>query len=412
MSLKTDRRRYLQGIGLAGVTGLAGCLGNLGGGGGRGDIMLGILMGVTGGLEQLGPPIRDSAQLAVQQVNDADVDFTIDSQFEDTQTDPNAGISAAESLSSSGYPMIAGALSSTVTIQVAKNVTIPNEIVQMSPASTSPAITDLDDNDFVWRTTPTDALQAQVMANIAINRLGASTTSTFALNNDYGQGLAQAYAKAFKNKGGQVLAEVSFEPEQGSYTAPLSQAMADNPDVLMIVGYPASGVQIFRDFYANYDPSATDILVPDGLKDSELPGNVGNPMSNVTGTAPLSTGPGRDAFESMYKEAYGASKVPFRAQSYDAAAVLMLANAAAGENDGPTVRDQVTSVAQDGGTKVTASNLPEGLEMAANGDNINYQGAAGSITFDDAGDIAAATYEYYGYGEQGLHTIDTIRYSK
>lgn len=411
MSPEFNRRSFVKGFGLAGMGSLAGCLGGIGGGG-RGDIMLGILMGVTGGLEQLGPPIRDSAQLAVDQVNDSDVDFTVDSQFEDTQTDPNAGISAAESLSSAGYPMVAGALSSTVTIQVANNVSIPNEIVQMSPASTSPAITDLNDNDFVWRTTPTDALQAQVMAEIARQRLNASTTSYLALNNDYGQGLAQAYAQAFKDRDGEVLTEVSFEPEQGSYTSPLNQAMQDNPDVLMIVGYPASGVQILRDYYADYDPSATDILVPDGLKDSELPGNVGNPMSNVTGTAPQSTGPGRDAFESMYQEAHGSSQVPFRAQSYDAAAVLMLANAAAGENSGPAIRDQITNVAQDGGTEVTASNLPEGLGMAANGDDVNYQGASGSITFDDAGDIAAATYEYFGYGDQGLHTIDTIQYSK
>ena len=406
-----DRRTFLKGIGLAGVTSVAGCLDNVGGGG-RDDIRLGILMGVTGELAQLGPPIRDSAQLAVDQVNDADVDFTVDAQFEDTQTDPNAGISAAESLSSSGYPMIAGALSSTVTIQVANNVAIPNEMVLCSPASTSPAITDLSDNDYVWRTTITDALQGQVMANIARERLNAESTATFALNNDYGQGLAQVYAQAFGDAGGEVTNEVIFEAEQGSYTSKLNQAMQGDPDVLMIVGYPASGVQILRDWYDDYDPSQTDILVADGLKDEELPGDVGNPMNNVTGTAPLSSGPGRDAFESMYQEAHGTSQTPYRAESYDAAAVLMLANAAAGENDGPAVRDQITNVAQDGGTEVTPENLPEGLGMAADGDDVNYQGAAGAITFDDNGDIAQATYDYYGFGEQGLHTIEEIDFEK
>ncbi|MFB6148620.1 MAG: ABC transporter substrate-binding protein [Halobacteriales archaeon] len=406
-----NRRDVLKGLGAAGLTGLAGCAGGqLGGGGGR-EIKLGILMGVTGGLEQLGPPIRDSAQLAVKQVNDADSDFSIDSRFEDTATDPNTGISAAESLSSAGYPMIAGALSSTVSIQVSKNVTTPNEIVQCSPASTSPAITDLNDNNFMWRTTPTDALQAQVMVQVAQNRMDASSTSYLALNNDYGQGLAQAYASAFKEAGGKVLNKVSFEPEQSSYTAPLNEAMQDNPDVLMIVGYPKSGVQIFRDFYSNYDPSKTGIIVPDGLKSESLPGDVGNNMANVMGTAPLSVGPGRDLFEQQYKSEYGASKTPFRAQSYDAAAVLMLANAAAGENSGPAIRDQMRSIAQGDGTEVTPENLVEGLQMAADGESINYQGASGAITFDKNGDIAAATYEVFAYGEQGLHTVDKIEYS-
>ena len=435
MVRRPNRRDYIRGIGTAGIAGLAGCLG------GDGDtpteteapdddgdddmddgtatptqagreLRLGILMGVTGGLAQLGPPIRDAAKLAVSQVNDADTGFSVDMQFEDTQTDPNAGISAAESLSSSGYPAIAGALSSTVSIQVSKNVTTPNEIVQCSPASTSPAITDLNDNDFMWRTTPTDALQAQVMVQVAMERMDAGTTATFGLNNDYGQGLAQAYAAAFEDAGGDVLAEVSFEPEQGSYTSKLSEAMKDDPDVLMIVGYPASGVQIFRDFYADYDPGQTDILVPDGLKDEALPGDVGEPLSNVMGTAPLSTGPGIDTFESMFEEAYGTSQTPFRPQSYDAAAILLLANAAAGENDGAAIRDQMRNVAQDGGTEVTPDNLVEGIEMAAAGEDVNYQGASGSITFDDNGDIAAATYELYAYGEGGLSTVDQIEYSK
>jgi ABC-type branched-subunit amino acid transport system substrate-binding protein len=427
MARRINRRDYVKGLGVAGVTGLAGCLGGDGGTPTETDdgddemdgtetemdmgreLRMGILMGVTGQLAQLGPPIRNAAELAVAQVNDADTAFSVDSQFEDTATDPNTGISAAESLSSAGYPAIVGALSSTVSIQVSKNVTTPNEIVQCSPASTSPAITGLNDNDFMWRTTPTDALQSQVMVQVAQERLDATSTSYLALNNDYGQGLAQAYASNFEDAGGDVLAEVSFEPNKSSYTSQLNQAMGDDPDVLMIVGYPESGVQIFRDFYADYGD--TPIIVPDGLKDSELPGNVGEDMSNVWGTAPVSVGPGRDTFESMYEEEFGTSQTPFRSQSYDAAAVLLLANAAAGENDGAAIRDQMTAVAQGDGTEVTPDNLVEGIEMAASGEAVNYQGASGKIKFDDAGDIAAATYELFRYSDSGLETIDEIDYS-
>lgn len=407
MVRRINRRDYVKGIGAAGVTGLAGCLG--GGGGGSNELQLGILMGVTGQLAQLGPPIRNAAQLAVTQVNDADTDYSVDSQFEDTGTDPNTGISAAESLSSAGYPAVVGALSSTVSIQVSKNVTTPNEMVQCSPASTSPAITGLNDNDFMWRTTPTDALQSQVMVQVAQERLDATSTSYLALNNDYGQGLAQAYGSNFEDAGGSVQAEVSFEPNKSSYTSQLNEAMGDDPDVLMVVGYPESGVQIFRDFYADYGD--TPVIVPDGLKDNELPGNVGEDMSNVWGTAPVSIGPGRDTFESMYEDEHGTSQTPFRAQSYDAAATLLLASAAADESSGPAIRDQMASVAQGDGTEVTPGNLVEGIEMAADGDAVNYQGASGVIEFDDAGDIAAATYELYRYSDSGLDTIDEVDFS-
>jgi ABC-type branched-subunit amino acid transport system substrate-binding protein len=300
-----------------------------------------------------------------------------------------------------------------VSIQVANNVSIPNGVVQCSPASTSPAITTLEDNDYVYRTTPTDALQSQVMVQVGQERLDGSTTGILALNNDYGQGLADAYAENWEAAGGTVQNRVNFEPEQGSYTSQLSTVLQDQPDVMMVVGYPASGVQIFRDFYNDYSQDFCDIIVPDGLQSQDLPGNVGNSMRNVWGTAPASSGPGRDAFDSLYQDEYDDNPAdsPFTAQSYDAVAVLALANAAAGENTGSAIRDQMRAVANEGGEEVTPENLAEGLAMAADGTEINYQGAAGVIQFDDAGDIAAATYQLYRYQEGGFEVIDNIDFS-
>ena len=451
MPRKVRRRDLLRGIGAAGIAGLAGCGGGDGtptqgeedtpaasptegdmggtetetestatetmgtetpGGTDTRTIRVGILMGVTGGLSQLGPPIRDAAQLAADTMDEQSDSFTIETQFEDTATDPNTGIEGANALVNAGYPAIAGALSSTVTIQTAQQVGIPNGVVQCSPASTSPAITDLDDNDYVYRTTPTDALQSQVMAQVGRERLDASSTAIMALNNDYGQGLADVYASAFEDMGGTVQNRVNFEPGQSSYTSQLATVLGDAPDLMMVVGYPESGVQIFRDFYADYSQDFCDIIVPDGLQDGELPGNVGNSMRNVWGTAPASVGPGRETFDQLYDEAYDSgSSSPFVAQSFDAVATLALANAAAGENDGEAIRDQMRAVANDGGTEVTPDTLAEGLEMAAQGEEINYQGAAGSIQFDDAGDIAAATYDLYRYMEGGFENIDQIEYS-
>lgn len=400
----------LASLGAAGAAGLAGCFQGGGDGGGR-ELQLGILMGVTGGLESLGPPIRDSAQLAIQQVNDADTEFSVSSQFEDTATDPTQGISGAEALVNEGFPMICGALSSSVTIQVAENVAIPNQVVMCSPASTSPAITGLEDNDFVWRTPPTDRLQGQVLAQVATENFDASSASTFFLNNDYGQLLAESFESAFTNRGGSIAASVSFEEAQSSYTSRLSQALEDDPDVMIVIGYPASGNQIFRDYYANYSDDDVDILVTDGLKDGTLPGDIGNDMSNVQGTAPLAAGPGVEFFRQQYEEAYGSSQIPFRAQSYDAAAVLMLAGAAAGESSGTAIRDQVAAVANPDGSEVTPESLVDGLEMAAAGDEIQYQGASSVVDFDDAGDIRAATYELFGFTSEGIEQLDTIQYS-
>jgi ABC-type branched-subunit amino acid transport system substrate-binding protein len=448
MSRKIRRRDVLKGIGAAGIAGLAGCTGGDGGdGGGDGGstptpteamdestptetmggetttaapgttamsgrtIRMGILMGVTGGLKQLGPPIRQATELAVMHVNDADTPFTVDTQFEDTATQPPQGVSGGEALANAGYPMICGALSSEVSLQVANNVSIPSGITQCSPASTSPAFTTLEDDDFIFRTAATDALQGALMAQLVAERLGHDSAATLYLNNAYGNGLNQGFADAFESQhGGNVTAQVSFQKAQSSYTSQLQTALEDDPGVMIVVGYPDSGIQIFKDFYSEFDRGDMDVLVSDGLRDPSLPGSVGFDMSNVKGTAPAGTGPGTEYFNSEYTNEYGEEPGQFTKQSYDAAAVLMLANAAAGENDGAAVRDNMRAVASSGGEEVTPETLGSGIEMAASGTEVNYQGASGPVGFDDAGDLSGAVYSYYEFTADGLNEIESIEY--
>jgi ABC-type branched-subunit amino acid transport system substrate-binding protein len=177
MSHNVRRRDVVKGLGAAGTIAIAGCTGGGGGGGGSRTLSQGVLMPLSGGLGNLGQPIRDGAILPFRLL-DGETDFTIDNQVEDTQTDPNAGQTAAQSLVDAGYPAVTGAASSEVTIQVAENVFIPNDVVGCSPASTSPAITDLEDKNLIWRTPPTDALQGQVMAQVATERRRRRCTST------------------------------------------------------------------------------------------------------------------------------------------------------------------------------------------------------------------------------------------
>ncbi|RLM52898.1 ABC transporter substrate-binding protein, partial [Halorubrum sp. Atlit-26R] len=139
----------MKSIGAAGAVGLAGC--STDGGSSGNTISMGILMGVTGGLSEVGPAIRDAAELAVKQVRDADNGFAVDTQFENTETKPSRGVSGAEALVNAGYPMICGGLASSVTLQVAENVAIPNQTVMCSPSATSPDVSSLEDNDFVYR---------------------------------------------------------------------------------------------------------------------------------------------------------------------------------------------------------------------------------------------------------------------
>ena len=416
---RRDVLKGTAGIGLA--AGLAGCTGDGGDGGGDGGdggggdggdggdmgrtLKQGVLLPLTGDLGSLGKPIRDGAILPKAQL-EGETSFTIDIQEEDTETNPQAGIQGASTLINNGYPAITGTASSGVNLQVTREAMIPNQTVGCSPSSTSPAVTELEDDDYIFRTAPSDALQGQVIAQVASEQLGNSTAATMYVNNSYGQALSQSFADSFD---GEVLQQIAFQKEQSSYSSQLGEALDGGPETLVVIGYPASGIQLFRDYYNEYD-SGEDIIVTDGLISNKLPDDVDNDMGNVTGTAPKASGPGREAFDELYMEEYDREPGVFNAQAYDATAVCLLANVYGGENTGTAVRDNMRRAANPEGEKFNPSNLSEALKAAAAGDDINYQGASSSVNFDDNGDMAAVSYGIFNVENRDFTETDTVQF--
>ena len=111
----------------------------------------------------------------------------------DTATNPVQGVAAARALVDvEGAVAIVGALASSVTLAVAQSVTVPKQRLLISPASTSPAITVLEDDDFLFRTTVSDAAQGVVLARLAWEN-GYETAGIMLINNAYGEGLADQF---------------------------------------------------------------------------------------------------------------------------------------------------------------------------------------------------------------------------
>ena len=192
-----------------------------------GPLKIGILFDFTGDLAEYGGNMLNGATLAMNEINAAGGVLGQDIVFKqgDSQTSPTVAVDAARQLvESDKVSAIVGSLSSGVTLAVASAVTIPDKVVLVSPASTGPALTTLEDNDFVFRTTLSDAAQGPVLAELA-QQLGYKTVATLYVNNAYGQGLSEEFTKAFEAAGGKVTAQVPHEQEQASYLAELQKAV-------------------------------------------------------------------------------------------------------------------------------------------------------------------------------------------
>ena len=261
-------------------------------------------MPMTGDLQAYGEADVTGVQFAVKQINDAggvngeDVEVVV----ADTQTRPQAGVDAAQKLINvDGVHAIVGALSSGVTIPVARTVTSREGVAQISNASTSPTITGLDDSGSLYRTVPSDAFQGVALAKL-VKEKGLSEVGVLYVNNDYGQGLADAFVEAFE---GNVKTPIAFEQGQASYRGELQRAKGINTQALVVIGYPESGSVILRQ--ALEGGFFTRFVFTDGMKAPEIIERIGaRILEGAFGTVPQSADTeGLRVFREAYTAAYG-----------------------------------------------------------------------------------------------------------
>jgi len=346
---------------------------------------------MTGALAEYGEASLNAIRLAEQQINEQGgvLGGELEVLIGDTQTSPQAGVAAAKQLVSANQVAgIIGALSSGVTIPVAQSVSSISGVPQISSASTAPAITTLEDGDFLFRTTPHDALQGRVLGDL-VHEEGYATVAVIYINNDYGVGQAEAFSARFEELGGSVSASIAYEEKQASYRGELTQAAEDSPEALVLIAYPGDGIPIVRQ--ALEEGFFEKFIMTDGMKSEELLAAIPAEFLNSTiGTAPeaVTDRPSTAAFQEAYQAVNGepAAK-PYMDTAYDATFIMALAIQKAGSTDGAAVRDALREVANPPGEAILPGEWEKAVGLLAEGQDIDYVGAAGSQDFDAAGDV-------------------------
>jgi ABC-type branched-subunit amino acid transport system substrate-binding protein len=358
-------------------------------------LKIGQLNSFTGDLSDFGKAHRNSAQLAIDHINEAGgvLGARVAIVARDTATNPVQAVDSGSALVSlNNVVAIVGALASSCTIAVAQSVAVPDGILQISAASTSPALTALDDDDLLFRTTVSDAAQGIILARLAAE-LGYETASALYVNNAYGQGLAEAFEAAFEAEGGTVLELVPHEQVQPTYASELSRATEGDPDVLLALSYPESAQIYLRE--AIEGGYIDTFLFCDGTKSPDMNEAVGVEFLEGTyGTAagtPVSDV--RQAFEDAYEEAFAVvPPLPYLDTTYDAVLLIALAaEKAETTTDSAAIRDALRDIAGPPGEVVGPGidGIERALELIAEGEDINYEGAGGSHDFDAAGDVSS-----------------------
>jgi branched-chain amino acid transport system substrate-binding protein len=342
------------------------------------DIKIGVFMGFTGPIESTVADMAPGAELAISEVNEAGGllggMMVMPVRGDTTCIDSAVATAAAERLiTSDGVKAIVGGDCSGVTTAALQNVALPNGIVMISPSATSPALSTIEDDGLFFRTAPSDARQGVIVAEILKEKDVGSIAISYT-NNDYGKGLADAIATNFADMGGEVTINVPHEDGKGDYTAEVGALAAAGGEVLVVAGYVDQGGRGI--VQASVDTGAFDTFYfPDGMVSDALVANHGSDIDGSFGANPGTDSAGAATYAEM-AEAAGFTAGPFSAESYDAAALIMLAMQAAGSAESGDLKNHVMDVANAPGEQIFPGELAKGLQILADGGEIDYVGAS------------------------------------
>jgi branched-chain amino acid transport system substrate-binding protein len=320
----------------------------------KGDVIkVGVIIPLSSDAASYGLSVQKGIDLAKDELKLNNFEII----YEDSKCDGKESVNAINKLISvDKVQVVIGELCSGATLAVAP-IAEQNEVILISPASTSPEITKA--GDFIFRTVPSDLLQGKFAAKLVKDR-GYNKLAILFSNEDYGLGFSEVLNDNFE---GVIVANEAFERGTSDLRSQLTKIKNSGADSIFIISNsPDSAVSALRQI--KQLGIKAQIFGSEGLRSEDIIKGAG---SSAEGLILTSVNTGNFNFFKKYRSVYGESPGPFSPQGYDAL--------------------QSISLAINNGAKNSKQIKDELYKM-------NFNGASGKIDFDRNGDVEG-NYEVY-----------------
>lgn len=327
-----------------------------------GTVTIGAILPLSGDAAAYGKSAQKGIQLAAEEANAlGGVNGTrIVVIYEDTQAKPATGVSATQKLINiDKVQAIIGGVASSVTLAAAP-LCERNQVALLSPASSSPKISDA--GDFIFRNAPSDTLEGGIMAEYAQSALKISRAAVIYVNNEYGAGIKSVFEHKFTGLGGTIVASVSFQQGDTDMRTQLASIKGKAPEAVYLIGYKENGTILKQ---ARELALKSQFLSTVMFEDPDILQVAGKAAEGVIYTASAFDPQSKDevvkTFVQDFRKKYGVEPDVFAALSYDSAQILIYALRRGGTN-GPAIRDTLYALR-------------------------DHQGVMGRLHFDQNGDV-------------------------
>lgn len=363
------------------------------------EVTVGLVLELTGPAGAFGQAGAKSVEMAFRDINEAGGVLdgcTLVTDTRDSQSQGNVAVDQATQLVNiRQVPVIIGGIISSVSIPILTSVTADAGVVQVSPASSSPTLTQLSrdgtSGGYFFRTITSDALQGIAAAKYAVDS-GLTKLSIIHVNNDFGLNMMREFRASYEALGGEIVSITAYNENQPNYNAEATAAMAGDPEALYLISYPVDGATIARAWVSQGGPR--EFLFNDGMNSTDFINAVGAEfLEGAHGTSSGTTETESTRYFYANYEAFSdgiAPSAPAADRSYDAGAIVGLAIAKAGSAEASAIRDAIRQVVDPAGEVIYAGpdQFRKALALIDEGQAINYQGVIGNVSFDEYGDIS------------------------
>ena len=357
-----------------------------------GVFRLGLLIPQTGSVDGSGKSLTQVATNAIDIVNAAggilgrDIELVVRDEGSDSAT---ALTAVDDFISESRIDALIGPMSSSIALSVLPRL-VENKIGSCSPTATAVSLASFPDNELFVRTTPSDILASEAMAQL-IGQTGVVETLVAYPDDPFGRAFAAEIRRSLAVQGIAIVNEVAYDTDSSDYT-PVAEELTANPNsVVTLIGDSESGGRLLNSLLDT--KSANKIIVNDALSQVDISGNTNidsDMRQSIVGVAV-------DAFAGTDAD-NNALLPPFAAAVVDCVNLIALAAIVSASDIAEEFMSQVPAVSRGG----SGCNLfEECLALLQQSLNIDYNGVTGLLDLDPNGDPSRAQFVTFGFNDQG-----------
>ena len=350
-------------------------------------ITIGIALGFTGPTESIVPSMASSARLAISEANSSNIFLNGEEKITlikiDTTCDKSKIKSVNKTISENNIIAIIGAACPGISEGILLGSVNEKNIPIISPAATSPLLTMLDEKKLFFRTTASSSRDGEVLAKIVKDR-GIKRIAVSFQDTNYGKELERNFKKTLNNSNVEITVSVPVKINKTDLSNEVSVLAAAGGDAVAIfTEIEQDGEKLIKSIL---DSGAFEkFILSDRMINKSTEKEFGKLINNSFGIIPGSNSKNINSFNKIAQKNNIDTSGPFIGESYDAAAVLILALQEKNFKSNINLSKNIMSVSNSPGTKIYPGEISKGLKLLKKGKKVDYEGAT-NIEFDINGD--------------------------